>query len=82
MRAGTGTRVRSTKGGDALPNGIGPSSAPWRKEPQGHIPAKGHFSFPPPRGVTKSGAKLFDHTLYILQLYLWFGTSTLNIYTV
>jgi hypothetical protein len=47
MRAGTGTRVRSTKGGDALPN--------CAMEPQGHIPVKGHFSFLPLEELQNQG---------------------------
>ena len=67
-RWGTGTQAHSTKAGEALPECIGLSFAPWREETQGHIPGTRHFPTPPPCGVTEPVWDLIDHTLYVCQL--------------
>jgi hypothetical protein len=64
MRRGTGTHANSTKAGEALSNGLGPSFVPWREETKCHDSAKRRVPTPPPGGVTDAVSELIDHTLY------------------
>jgi hypothetical protein len=54
MRRGTGTPARSTKAGEALPNGFEPSFVPWSEETQAHVPAKRRVPTPHPSRVRTS----------------------------
>jgi hypothetical protein len=62
MRPGVSTRVLSTK--DA--SDFGACFVPWKKETQGHNPAKKRVPTLPPGGVTEPVSEIIDHTVYIV----------------